>query len=165
MKIHQYREMMRYLTRKPLSDREVELVYNSTQQPLAASSEELGTREGFKLGTRGPIARILGKEIVTSENEYAKLKQFIIDTYSVNKDDANLFPAIEKYSEKFGGNLSNTAESLGINRKAIAIAAEKRGFKIEGKGKSGTTKIKDLDYGDLTASEFTNLIKRKSKII
>ena len=51
MKIHQYREMMRYLTRKPLSDREVELVYNSTQQPLAASSEELGTREGFRDGT------------------------------------------------------------------------------------------------------------------
>ena len=52
MKIHQYREMMRYLTRKPLSDREVELVYNSTQQPLAASSEELGTREGFRDGTK-----------------------------------------------------------------------------------------------------------------
>ena len=59
MKIHQYREMMRYLTRKPLSDREVELVYNSTQQPLAASSEELGTREGFRDGTTLPINPML----------------------------------------------------------------------------------------------------------
>ncbi len=158
MKVHEYREMMRYLTRKPLSDREVEVVYNSVQEPVT-SGEELGTREGFKAGTKGPIVRILGKEIATSENEYAKLKQFIIDTYSVNKDDPNLFPAIEKYSEKFGGNLSNTAEDLGLDRKAMIQSGERRGFKFEGTGSTGTTKIKDLDYGDLTAAELTNLVK------
>ena len=58
MKIHQYREMMRYLTRKPLSDREVELVYNATQEPPAASSEgqeyATGGRVKLKDGTKDP---------------------------------------------------------------------------------------------------------------
>ena len=47
MKVHEYREMMRYLTRKPLSEREVELAYTDHMQKLnapaptqVASSEE-----------------------------------------------------------------------------------------------------------------------------
>jgi hypothetical protein len=165
MSNYKRKEVFDYLTRKPVTTQDIELAKTRIQPPVTpapmqvTSGEELGTREGFKLGTRGPIARILGKEIVTSENEYAKLKQFIIDTYSVNKDDPNLFPAIEKYSEKFGGNLSNTAENLGLDRKAMIQAGERRGFKFEGKGSTGTTKIKNLDYGDLTAAEFTNLVK------
>jgi hypothetical protein len=165
MSNYKRKEVFDYLTRKPVTTQDIELAKTRIQPPVTpapmqvTSGEELGTREGFKLGTRGPIARILGKEIVTSENEYAKLKQFIIDTYYVNKDDPNLFPAIEKYSEKFGGNLSNTAENLGLDRKAMIQAGERRGFKFEGKGSTGTTKIKDLDYGDLTAAEFTNLVK------
>jgi hypothetical protein len=165
MSNYKRKEVFDYLTRKPVTTQDIELAKTRIQPPVTpapmqvTSGEELGTREGFKLGTRGPIARILGKEIVTSENEYAKLKQFIIDTYSVNKDDPNLFPAIQKYSEKFGGNLSNTAENLGLDRKAMIQAGERRGFKFEGKGSTGTTKIKDLDYGDLTAAEFTNLVK------
>ena len=117
-----------------------------------------GGRANFQLGG-GALGKILGKTAVSSEKEYSALKQFIIDTYSVNKDDPNLFPAIQKYSEKFGGNLSNTAENLGLDRKAMIQAGERRGFKFEGKGSTGTTKIKDLDYGDLTAAEFTNLVK------
>jgi len=120
-----------------------------------ASGEE---RVDFQLGGAA-LGRILGKTAVSSEKEYSALKQFIIDTYSVNKDDPNLFPAIQKYSEKFGGNLSNTAENLGLDRKAMIQSGERRGFKFEGKGSTGTTKIKDLDYGDLTAAEFTNLVK------
>jgi hypothetical protein len=162
MKVHEYREMMRYLTRKPLSDREVELAYTDHMQKLntpapmpVASGEE---RVDFQLGGSA-LGRILGKTAVSSEKEYSTLKQFIIDTYSVNKDDPNLFPAIQKYSEKFGGNLSNTAENLGLDRKAMIQSGERRGFKFEGKGQTGTTKIKNLDYGDLTAAEFTNLVK------
>jgi hypothetical protein len=120
-----------------------------------ASGEE---RVDFQLGGAA-LGRILGKTAVSSEKEYSALKQFIIDTYPVNKDDPNLFPAIQKYSEKFGGNLSNTAENLGLDRKAMIQSGERRGFKFEGKGSTGTTKIKDLDYGDLTAAEFTNLVK------
>jgi hypothetical protein len=46
MKVHEYREMMRYLTRKPLSDREVELAYTdhmqklNSQAPMPATSGE-----------------------------------------------------------------------------------------------------------------------------
>jgi hypothetical protein len=57
MKVHEYREMMRYLTRKPLSDREVELAYTDHMQKLnapapmpVASGEGLETRDGFKDG-------------------------------------------------------------------------------------------------------------------
>jgi len=117
-----------------------------------------GGRADFQLGGSA-LGRILGKTALSSEKEYSALKKFIIDTYSVNKDDPNLFPAIQKYSEKFGGNLSNTAENLGLDRKAMIQAGERRGFKFEGKGSTGTTKIKDLDYGDVTAAELTNLVK------
>jgi hypothetical protein len=151
MKIHEYNQMMAYLTRQETPS----LPPVANQQVPVASGEE---RVDFQLGGAA-LGRILGKTAVSSEKEYSALKQFIIDTYSVNKDDPNLFPAIQKYSEKFGGNLSNTAENLGLDRKAMIQSGERRGFKFEGKGSTGTTKIKDLDYGDLTAAEFTNLVK------
>jgi hypothetical protein len=162
MKVHEYREMFRYLTRKPLSEKEIGMLYEADKQTLAApiqtpvaSGEE---RVDFQLGGAA-LGRILGKTAVSSEKEYSALKQFIMDTYSVNKDDPNLFPAIQKYSEKFGGNLSNTAEDLGLNARAMAQAAERRGLKIKAKGSTGTTKVKDLDYGDLTTTEFTDLVR------
>ena len=55
MKVHEYREMMRYLTRKPLSDREVELAYTDHMQklntpapmPVASSEERVLNRQPF----------------------------------------------------------------------------------------------------------------------
>jgi|694.fasta_scaffold48831_3 hypothetical protein len=161
MSNYKRKEVMDYLTRKPTTVQDIELARTRIQTPVTplpmpvASGEE---RVDFQLGGAA-LGRILGKTAVSSEKEYSALKQFIIDTYSVNKDDPNLFPAIQKYSEKFGGNLSNTAENLGLDRKAMIQSGERRGFKFEGKGSTGTTKIKDLDYGDLTAAEFTNLVK------
>jgi len=161
MSNYKRKEVMDYLTRKPTTAQDIELARTRIQTPVpsqqmpVASGEE---RVDFQLGGAA-LGRILGKTAVSSEKEYSALKQFIIDTYSVNKDDPNLFPAIQKYSEKFGGNLSNTAENLGLDRKAMIQSGERRGFKFEGKGSTGTTKIKDLDYGDLTAAEFTNLVK------
>jgi hypothetical protein len=161
MSNYKRKEVMDYLTRKPTTTQDIELARTRIQTPVpsqqmpVASGEE---RVDFQLGGAA-LGRILGKTAVSSEKEYSALKQFIIDTYSVNKDDPNLFPAIQKYSEKFGGNLSNTAENLGLDRKAMIQSGERRGFKFEGKGSTGTTKIKDLDYGDLTAAEFTNLVK------
>jgi hypothetical protein len=161
MSNYKKKEVMDYLTRKPTTAQDIELARTrfqtlvpSQQMPVASGEE----RVDFQLGG-GALGKILGKTVVTSEKEYSALKQFIIDTYSVNKDDPNLFPAIQKYSEKFGGNLSNTAENLGLDRKAMIQSGERRGFKFEGKGSTATTKIKDLDYGDLTAAEFTNLVK------
>jgi len=161
MSNYKRKEVMDYLTRKPTTAQDIELARTRIQTPVpsqqmpVASGEE---RVDFQLGGAA-LGRILGKTAVSSEKEYSALKQFIMDTYSVNKDDPNLFPAIQKYSEKFGGNLSNTAENLGLDRKAMIQSGERRGFKFEGKGSTGTTKIKDLDYGDLTAAEFTNLVK------
>ena len=51
MKVHEYREMFRYLTRKPLSEQEVGMLYQADKQSPVASDEGLGTREGFKDGT------------------------------------------------------------------------------------------------------------------
>ena len=55
MKIHEYREMKRYLTRKPLSEQEVNMLYQADQQALAtpiqspvASGEQ---RESFASGS------------------------------------------------------------------------------------------------------------------
>ena len=100
---------------------------------------------GLKPDTGEDTSVLYSKKTDLTEKDYNKLKQFIIDTYPVNKDDPNLFPAVQKYSEKFGGNLSNTAEDLGLNRKSMIQVAERRGIKLEGKGSTGTTKIKDLD--------------------
>ena len=55
MKVHEYREMMRYLTRKPLSDREVELAYTDHMQklnapapmPVASGEERVLNRQPF----------------------------------------------------------------------------------------------------------------------
>ena len=55
MKVHEYREMMRYLTRKPLSDREVELAYTDHMQklnapapmPVASGEERVLDRQPF----------------------------------------------------------------------------------------------------------------------
>jgi hypothetical protein len=161
MSNYKRKEVMDYLTRKPTTTQDIELARTRIQTPVpsqqmpVASGEE---RVDFQLGGAA-LGRILGKTAVSSEKEYSALKQFIMDTYSVNKDDPNLFPAIQKYSEKFGGNLSNTAEDLGLNARAMAQAAERRGLKIEAKGSTGTTKVKDLDYGDLTTTEFTDLVR------
>ena len=40
MKVHEYREMMRYLTRKPLSEQELQIASNVNQQMQVASNEE-----------------------------------------------------------------------------------------------------------------------------
>jgi len=59
MKIHQYREMNRYLTRKPLSEQELQMAYDANQQMLnsipptpVASNEELGAVQEFNEGGR-----------------------------------------------------------------------------------------------------------------
>ena len=36
MKVHEYREMFRYLTRKPLSEKEIGMLYEADKQALAA---------------------------------------------------------------------------------------------------------------------------------
>ena len=74
MKVHEYREMMSYLTRKPLSDREVELVYNSTQQPLAASSEGQEYATGDRVGFAGGASKKI-LDLILETNKKLKGKK------------------------------------------------------------------------------------------
>ena len=114
---------------------------------------------GLKPDTGEDTSVLYSKKIKPVEKNYDELKQFIIDNYYVNKEDPNLFPAIQKYSEKFGGNLSNTAKDLGLDRRGMVQAGERRGFKFEGKGSTSTTKVEGLDYGNLTNVELASLVK------
>ena len=172
MKIHEYREMMRYLTRKPIPPMPAipAEIPETSDERLAKDVEFLNNaQQGYAEGGRvnfqlGGIGRIIGKA-TRSEADYAKLADYIKNTYYINKDDPNLFSAIEKYSEKFGGNMSNTAESLGIDRKSMIQAAERRNYKLEGKGLTGTTKLANLDYGDLTVSNLVNEVQKDPKYL
>jgi len=57
MKVHEYREMMRYLTRKPLSDREVELSYTDHMQKLnAPASMQVASDENFETNYNTEVA-------------------------------------------------------------------------------------------------------------
>jgi len=57
MKVHEYREMMRYLTRKPLSDREVELAYTDHMQKLnAPASMQVASDENFETNYNTEVA-------------------------------------------------------------------------------------------------------------
>jgi len=97
MKVHEYREMMRYLTRKPLSDREVELAYTDHIQKLNAPGIpnpqdrilELATggvvaREGFKYGTSKAFKEFLEKQISKNKTVYNSLDELI------NKSNTNI---------------------------------------------------------------------------
>jgi len=57
MKVHEYREMMRYLTRKPLSDREVELAYTDHMQKLNAPAPmPVASSENFETNYNTEVA-------------------------------------------------------------------------------------------------------------
>ena len=57
MKVHEYREMMRYLTRKPLSDREVELAYTDHMQKLNSQAPmQVASDENFETNYNTEVA-------------------------------------------------------------------------------------------------------------
>jgi len=110
MKVHEYREMMRYLTRKPLSDREVELAYTDHMQKLnapapmpVASGEQLGTREGFGDGTK--IYKTTVKNPLTTEQQN-KIKEifpkadFSKGRYGFSYDDKKNYMKVFDFVER-----------------------------------------------------------------
>jgi len=80
MKIHEYREMKRYLTRKPLSETELQLAVDFDQQrlnsipptPVASSEERVGYSEGSKLTGTGKTLEQNIKDDHKSFNDYRK---------------------------------------------------------------------------------------------
>jgi len=98
MKVHEYREMMRYLTRKPLSEQELQIASNVNQQmldstppmPVASGEERVGYSEGSKLtGTDKTLEqnikddhkayndyrKSIGQSIVPLDNAFIKMWQ------------------------------------------------------------------------------------------
>ena len=80
MKVHEYREMMRYLTRKPLSEQELQMASNVNQQmldstfptPVASGEERVGYSEGSKLtGTDKTLEQNI-KQDHKAYNDYRK---------------------------------------------------------------------------------------------
>jgi hypothetical protein len=87
MKIHEYREMKRYLTRKPLSEQEVNMLYQADQQALAtpiqspvASGEG---RTGFK------DAGLASNEPVKAGELLSYLKKYGVDIHPGNLSRAS----------------------------------------------------------------------------
>ena len=80
MKVHEYREMMRYLTRKPLSEQELQIASSVNQQmldstpptPVASGEERVGYSEGSKLtGTDKTLEQNI-KQDHKAYNDYRK---------------------------------------------------------------------------------------------
>ena len=154
MKIHQYKEMMRYLTRKPVTSQDVEL----------ATDERIG----FKFA--GLVKKFTKKEIDSPiTGEAAKLKgndlmEWIKEQYnSKNYNDINFYKAIEKYkNEELGGNLFRFWEESGLSRNNIEKSlARKRDFKFTTLGQGVKSEItKNIDTPFDTVKEMTDAIKR-----
>ena len=118
MKIHQYREMMRYLTRKPLSDREVELVYNSTQQPLAASGEEQEYATGDRVGFAGGASKKI-LDLILETNKKLKDKKsmetFDLKTGEVIPNKEPIMTAESKSRKLTKNEIEDYEEAIGRN--------------------------------------------------
>jgi hypothetical protein len=80
MKVHEYREMMRYLTRKPLSEQELQIASSANQQmldstpptPVASNEERVEYSEGSKLtGTDKTLEQNI-KQDHKAYNDYRK---------------------------------------------------------------------------------------------
>jgi hypothetical protein len=96
MKVHEYREMKRYLTRKPLSEQEVNMLYQADQQALAtpiqspvASGEG---RTGFK------DAGLASNEPVKAGELLSYLKKYGVDIHPGNMARAAQMYGIESPS-------------------------------------------------------------------
>jgi len=101
MKIHEYREMMRYLTRKPLSDREVELAYTDHMQKLnsqapmpVASNESFANEERMGFAKAG----LASNEPVKAGELLSYLKKYGVDIHPGNMARAAQMYGIESPS-------------------------------------------------------------------
>jgi hypothetical protein len=83
MKIHKYNEMMRYLTRKPLSEGEVELAYTSPMQGMGGENFANEERVGFAK------AGLASNEPVKAGELLSYLKKYGVDIHPGNLSRAS----------------------------------------------------------------------------
>jgi hypothetical protein len=124
MKIHEYREMKRYLTRKPLSEQEVNMLYQADQQALAnpiqspvASGEG---RTGFK------DAGLASNEPVKAGELLSYLKKYGVDIHPGN---------LSRASQQYGIKSPSSGKYILPSENEIPIIKDKVYRNI----KSGTT--------------------------
>ena len=171
MKVHEYREMMRYLTRKPLSDREVELAYTDHLQKLNAPSP-MPVASGEELGTQLELA---AGGVVEREN-YKLGSDFIKDVYKANNisgirvkkaDSGNIYIA-GRYTDKDGQRVTTGAKTFNpktATQKEVTDFLNQTKRQLKGKtyGSAteailGTAKAK-LDYTELRKEYVNDLME------
>ena len=160
MKIDEYKQMMSFLLNPKHIHHGTEVVPGVPYVPKGYAN---GGRIKFSVG--GFIENILKKSGTTAKNA-PLLKKFIKDTYFTNKEDPNLFKAIIKYKDEVhGGNLSRTADDLDIDRKGMQSAGKVRGYDISGSGNTPSSKLKDMDWGDLKFTDIQDKLKEDSNYL
>ena len=187
MKVHEYREMMRYLTRKPLSEREVELAYTDHMQKLntpspmpAASGENFTNEERVEFAKAG----LASNEPVKAGELLSYLKKYNIDIHPGNMARAAQLYGIEspssgKYILPTEAQIPIIKEQLTKNIKSGTTIEGKKSFEERNKlvkelvasEKYNPTEIKDiiqkkynLDMGNTIQKEI-NEARKKGKII
>ena len=164
MKIHEYREMMRYLTRKPLSEQELQMASKINQQMPVASGEGLGTQ--LELAAGGVVER---------EN-YKLGSDFIKDVYKANNisgirvkkaDSGNIYIA-GRYTDKDGQRVTTGTKTFNpktATQKEVTDFLNQTKRQLKGKTYSsateailGTSKAK-LDYTELRKEYVNDLME------
>ena len=164
MKVHEYREMMRYLTRKPLSEQELQMASKINQQMPVASGEGLGTQ--LELAAGGVVER---------EN-YKLGSDFIKDAYKANNipgirvkkaDSGNIYIA-GRYTDKDGQRVTTGTKTFNpktATQKEVTDFLNQTKRQLKGKTYSsateailGTSKAK-LDYTELRKEYVNDLME------
>ena len=164
MKIHEYREMMRYLTRKPLSEQELQMAFSVNPPMPVASGEGLGTQ--LELAAGGVVER---------EN-YKLGSDFIKDAYKANNipgirvkkaDSGNIYIA-GRYTDKDGQRVTTGTKTFNpktATQKEVTDFLNQTKRQLKGKTYSsateailGTSKAK-LDYTELRKEYVNDLME------
>jgi bifunctional DNA-binding transcriptional regulator/antitoxin component of YhaV-PrlF toxin-antitoxin module len=94
MKVHEYREMMRYLTRKPLSEQELQIASDINQQMPVASGESFANKERMGFAKAG----LASNEPVKAGELLSYLKKYGVDIHPGNLSRASQLYGIESPS-------------------------------------------------------------------
>jgi bifunctional DNA-binding transcriptional regulator/antitoxin component of YhaV-PrlF toxin-antitoxin module len=94
MKVHEYREMMRYLTRKPLSEQELQIASDINQQMPVASGESFTNEKRMGFAKAG----LASNEPVKAGELLSYLKKYGVDIHPGNLSRASQLYGIESPS-------------------------------------------------------------------
>ena len=122
MKVHEYREMMRYLTRKPLSEQELQIASSVNQQMPVASGESFANEERMGFAKAG----LASNEPVKAGELLSYLKKYGIDIHPGN---------LSRASQQYGIKSPSSGKYILPSENEIPIIKDKVYRNI----KSGTT--------------------------